>query len=386
MGLAGGPVASIGVDAWGVDYGLLDPHGTLLSDPHCYRSGRTSGWRAVAARLGEARLYKMTGTQLMPINTIFQLAAHDRSELENSAHLLMMAELMVHHLTGAILGEVTSAGTSGMLDVRNRRWSDELAAEVLTDPMLLPELVPAGTPAGFWRGTPVHLVAGHDTASAVLALDCRPDSAFLCTGTWFLAGRQLAEPDTSATARTSNFSNEPDAVSGVRLLKNLTGLVLLERLHQQWGSPSVAGLAEAAARLAAGPVVDVDDPGLVDSDDLDGELRRRANLPKDAGHPDVVRVLIDSLAARVAVTVENLGSVTGWRPEELVVGGGGTRIAALTERLAAVTGLPVRVGPAEAAATGNALVQEMALEGRVGDRALGGRAADRAKPAGRGSG
>jgi rhamnulokinase len=200
------PLASIGVDTWGVDYGLLDAHGTLLDAPYSYRDERTSAYRRVVERVDARRLYEISGLQDLSINTIFQLAAHDREELATSRHLLMLPELLVHHLTGVITGERTSAGTTGLLDVHAGDWSAELCDAIELDVALLPELQPPTTPVGSWRGVPVHLVAGHDTASAVVA-GAAGGEAFVSSGTWSIVGCERSLPDTSEAARLAGFGN-----------------------------------------------------------------------------------------------------------------------------------------------------------------------------------
>lgn len=361
--LAQGPAASIGVDTWGVDYGLLGRSGSLLSPPRCYRDTGTTRWRELADRLGVERLYDATGIQLLPINTIFRLVDHDREEIAAARRLLMLPELVVHHLTGAQLAEVSSAGTTGLLDVRTRQWSAELIDALGLDPGLFAPICPAGTRAGTWQGVPVHLVAGHDTASAVLALPASsgPAPAFVCSGSWLLVGAERPRPDTSAAARAGNFSNEPGAFGGIRLLKNLAGLALLERLRAQWGSPPVAELAAAAAAAGVGPVVDTDAEVFESVGDLEAELRRAAGLPRSAGRGEVVGLLLDSLAARVGTVLGELDALLGRSTSELLLVGGGVRLAPFVERLVRSCGKPVRRGEAEASAIGNALAQGYAL-------------------------
>jgi len=169
LGLRLGGIASIGVDTWGVDYGLVDERGELLSLPYSYRDTRTDGWREVVESIGAERLYKVSGIQLMAINTIFQLAVHERAELAAAHRLLMLPELMVCALTGTQSGERTSAGTTALVDVRSGDWSSELIGAIDVDPAIFPEIAQPPQAAGRWRGVPVHLVAGHDTASAVAA-------------------------------------------------------------------------------------------------------------------------------------------------------------------------------------------------------------------------
>jgi rhamnulokinase len=360
-----GPLASIGVDSWGVDYGLIDDKGSgnLVSPPYSYRDSRTAGWRKTVDRIGEERLYATTGIQLMPINTIFQLAAHDRTELAAARTLLMLPELLVRELSHDIRGERTSAGTTGLIDLGTGDWSRELIAELGVEPSLFPGLGRAGDGAGFWegeQGVPVHLVGGHDTASAVLAAPgSGPGRVFAATGSWILVGVERDEPDTSEAARSANFSNEPGAFGGVRFLKNVAGLVLLERCRTRWGNPPIEHLLEAAATSRVDAVVDSD--AAADALDVEDFVRREARLSVDAGRGDVIRVLIASLARRVACVVSELQSLSSAPLTEVALVGGGVRIDLLRRLIADATDLPVITGPAEATAWGNAIAQGVAL-------------------------
>lgn len=243
-GIALGAVSSIGVDTWGVDYGLLGADGRLLSAPYCYRDARTDGWRAVAVRIGEERLYGMTGVQLMPINTIFQLAAHDRGELAQASQLLMLPELLVHALTGAVTGEATSAGTTALVDLATGDWSRELLDAIAVDPAIMPPIRRAGTDVGRWRDVPVRLTGGHDTASAFAGARAGTragaaaarGAAVISSGTWMLVGVEREAADVSEAARRANFSNERGTLGGYRFLKNVMGLWMLEQCRARWGT------------------------------------------------------------------------------------------------------------------------------------------------------
>lgn len=360
VALDAGPLASIGVDTWGVDYGLLDQRGDLLSSPYCYRDSRTHGWREIATRLGEERLYTVTGIQLMAINTIFQLAAHDRDELTKARSLLMLPELLVHTLTGDIRGERTSAGTTGLVDLDTGDWARDLVAETGVDPSLLPTIGRAGQGAGSWRGVPVHLVGGHDTASAVVAAP-RPSAGrvFISSGSWLLVGVERTHADTSEAARHANFSNEPGAFGGYRFLKNIAGLVLLERCRADWGNPPIAELLGAAAASSVTPLIDPD--AAADAVHVEAYVRQQASLPMSAKRGDVVRVILSSLAARVATVVDELRELLPHPVTEVVMVGGGVRNPLLSDLITDTTGLPVQLGPAEATAWGNVLAQADAL-------------------------
>ncbi len=365
-----GPLASIGVDTWGVDYGLVDARGALLSPPHCYRSDRTARYRAVVDRIGERALYERSGLQLQPFTTLFQLDAHiidDPSEISRAARLLLLPDLLVHHLTGAVGAERTAAGTTGMVDLASGTWSAELLDAVGVPRRLLPPVLPPGTAAGTWRGVPVHLVGGHDTASAVAALPPTEAQAraFVATGTWLLVGREQAEPDTSPDRQAANFTNEVGVDGGIRLLKNVAGFWLLEECRRGWSGPEVTALLDAAATVTGGyEVFDAADGRFLAPEDMESEVRDAAGIAADAGRDVVVRAIVASLAATTASVVADGLAGT----DELALLGGGAGVALLRDELADRTGLPVRVGATEAAVVGNGLVQGMAL-GRFGDLA-----------------
>lgn len=368
---ARGPVASIAFDTWGVDYGLLDAGGTLLSPPHAYRDPRTAAWRAVADRIGPERLYHLTGIQLLAINTLFQLAAHDAEELARAKRLLMLPELLAHALGGAVIGEITSTSTTGMIDLATGGWSPEIGEAIGIDAALLPDRLPATTPAGFWHGVPLHLVGGHDTASAVAAMGAAPDpdAVFISSGTWMLVGRELAHPLTTPAAREANFSNEAGAVGGVRFLRNLAGMWLLEQCRAQWGDPPLDELL-SAARDAGDNGARFDPTGdrFTDPGDMEAEVRTASGLGTKASRGDLVRTIVESLAEAAAAVIADIDHITGRSSSEIHILGGGNQNALLNERIAAASGLPVHLGPTEATSLGNALVQGIAL-GRFHDLA-----------------
>jgi rhamnulokinase len=357
--LAGGPLASIGVDGWGVDYGLLGEDGRLLSDPHSYRSTRTSGWREVARRLGEGELYRRTGIQLMPINTVFQLAVHDRAELERASRLVMLPELVAYELTEAAASERSNAGTTGLLDAATGEWASDLLEAVGVDPAIMPSPEQAGRRLGEYRGVPVHLVAAHDTACAFAASPLSAeDTAFVSAGTWVLVGLERESADTSDAARAANFSNEVGALGGYRFLKNVPGFWLLEQCAALWGT-SARDLLDRAPTVPQAPVFDVHDERLLAPERMDDEVREVAGLGPDADQALVARSIVESIAHAVARVVDELRR---WQDvSRLVVVGGGGASPLVRQRLADHAQVAVLAGSTEATALGNALVQGIAL-------------------------
>jgi rhamnulokinase len=356
--LESGPLASIGIDTWGVDYGLVDDRNELVAAPFSYRDKRTDGYRNIVDRIGEASLYATTGIQLQPFNTLFQLAVHDRGEMARARAVVMLPELLAHHLTGVVSAERTSVGTTALVDITTGDWSEDLCAAIDLDPALLPPIAPAGTLVGTWRDVPVHLVGGHDTASAVVAMSeaSTSSSAFVSAGTWVLVGREQELPDTSETARAANFTNEAGAMGGIRFLKNLAGAWLVEGCREAWGSPPLGELLDAAMLASSEEVFDVTDPRFLAPFDMLAEVTDAAGLPIDAEPAVVVRTIVDSMAASTAAVIELLGGIT-----DIHTFGGTSRFDMYGKRLSELTGLPVLRGPVEATALGNALVQGIAL-------------------------
>ena len=360
--LARGPLASIGVDTWGVDYGLLDSQGTLIEPPISYRDERsTASCAALIARIGARELYTSTGLVPHPFNTIFQVAAHERGQLERASHVVLLPELVVHHLTGAIVAERTSAGTTGLLDVSTRRWSSDLCSAAGISEELLPELVPAGTALGTWQGVPVHLVGGHDTASAVVG-GSSPDRAFVSAGTWLIVGREQPEPDTSDEARGAGLSNEQALPDGVRLLGNVAGWWLVDECRRTWGTGNLDALLADAARAPLPPrTFDATDGRFLAPADMAGEIRAAAGLGSDSAPGEITRAAVEAMAATAAAVVDSLPPRAGSPLTGIRVFGGGSRAQLFLDSLARHSTLPVSVGTTEATALGNALVQAVAL-------------------------
>ncbi len=362
-GLARGPVASIGVDGWGVDYGYLEPNGRLVDQPFAYRDSRTDGWRDVARRIGYEDLYHITGVQLMGINTIFQLAADAPERLAPAGKLLLLPDLLVNHLTGWVGCELSNMSTTGLMDAKRRAWSCELIDQIGVSRTIFPEPASAGTLAGTWRDVPVHLVGSHDTASAFLGAPIEGSgSVVVSTGSWVIVGVERDEPDTSASALAANFSNEAGALGGVRFLKNVVGFWILEECRAAWGAPSMDDLMSAMHSVNESvPTFDATDHRFVSPDDMLDEVLDASGLPRDAPQEIIARSIVESIAEGALGVVDEIEKTTGVEAENLALIGGGARIPLLARLLAEKSGLDVRVGSPEAAALGNAVVQGIAL-------------------------
>jgi rhamnulokinase len=364
LGLASGPVASIGVDGWGVDYGLIGSDGDLVALPFSYRDPRTDGWRATAEHVGLERLYEVTGVQIMGINTVFQLAAHDRDELAGAARLLLLPDLLVHQLTGAEGAERSNASTTALMDIRRGDWARGLIEDLSIERSLFPEIAAAGSRVGKWQGIPVHLVGSHDTASAFLGMPggSGPGTVFVSAGTWVLVGVERPEPDTSPQARRSNFSNEAGALGGIRFLKNVVGLWILEQCRQAWGGPPIEALLEEAASIDDPvPTFDAGDHRFVSPVDMVKEVEEAAELDPGAPRSVIARSVIESIVGGIVEVIDELRSIEDVEPRQVAVVGGGSRVPLMHELLSERARLPVVRGSQEATALGNALVQGLAI-------------------------
>ena len=359
-----GPVRSIGIDSWAVDYGLIDSSGALLGNPVHYRDARTDG---IAARVRD--LYEVCGLQTLPFNTVYQLlAARGTPQYQAAGRLLMIPDLLAYWLTGQIGAEYTNASTTGLLDVRTREWSSSLISELGLRGELLPPVRHPGSVIGTYDGTPVVAVGSHDTASAVVAVPATGDDfAYISCGTWSLVGLELDRPVLSAASREANFTNEGGVDSTIRYLRNVMGLWPLQECLREWGSPDLPQLLEAAAaEPGLAYVVDLDDPvfmppgtgsGLTS---MAGRLHKLAGLPADAGRATVVRCILDSLALAQRRAVRQAQELAGRTVSAVHLVGGGALNALLCRLTADACGLPVLAGPVEATAIGNLLVQARA--------------------------
>jgi sugar (pentulose or hexulose) kinase len=392
------PLASIGIDSWGVDYGLLDAAGVLLGNPVHYRDARTDGaLQRLAAAIPPADLYAVTGIQQLPINTVCQLtAAAGTPQLAAARTLLLIPDLIGYWLTGEIGTELTNASTTQLFDVRAQSWSAEVLARTgipaglftaLRRPgdtvgELRPEVASsmqgngsswpaASAQPGGPRGLPTVVAVGsHDTASAVVAVPAAGrDFAYISCGTWSLVGMELDQPVLTEASRAANFTNETGIDGTIRYLRNVMGLWVLQESMRAW---SAAGLAvqlgplleQAAAAPGFAAVVDVDDPVFLPPGDMPGRIAaacRRTGQPAPASPAATVRVILDSLALAYRRALADATELSGQPVTAVHIVGGGARNTLLCQLTADACGLPVIAGPVEAAALGNVLVQARAL-------------------------
>ena len=362
-----GPVESIGIDSWAVDYGLLDASGSLLGNPVHYRDSRTDG---VRLDISDEQLYEVTGLQKLPFNTIYQLvAARGTPQFEVAQQMLLIPDLLAYWLTGEIGAEYTNASTTGLLDVRTRDWSAPLLAELGLRPSLLPPVRPPGSIIGEYRGTKVTAVGSHDTASAVVGVPAAGENfAYISCGTWSLVGLELPGPVLGAESRAANFTNEGGVDGTIRYLRNVMGLWPLQECMREWGSPDIGDLLRRASREKP-VVIDLDDPDFLPPGDMVQRVAKAAGLPSDADPAKLTRCIVDSLALAHRKAIEQAQELSGRHVDAVHIVGGGARNELLCQLTADACGLPVLAGPVEATALGNLLVQVRAAGVLQGDLA-----------------
>ncbi|OUP03556.1 rhamnulokinase [Anaerofilum sp. An201] len=374
-----GEFDSIGFDTWGVDFGLLDENGELLGDPVHYRDGRTEGMVEKALHTMPAdALYAATGSQIMGINTLFQLLAAKETAPETwgkAKRLLFMPDLFAHALCGSDACETTIASTSQLLDPHTRGWSRPVLDAFGIPESLFAPRVDSGAVVGEYKGAKVIAVAGHDTQCAVAAMPAPDkDAAFLSCGTWSLLGCELDAPVLTEQSRLLALSNEQGANGKVNYLKNIIGLWLIQESRRQWRREgqeySYADLETLA--LEAAPLrsfIDPDDPAFTPPGDIPGRVRefcRRTGQPVPETVGEIMRCIYESLALKYRFALDQLSQATGKNFSSLHILGGGTKDGLLCRMTADCTGIPVIAGPVEATALGNILIQLVAL-GEVKD-------------------
>ncbi len=383
-------VESIGVDTWGVDFGLIDRDGQLLGNPVCYRDARTAGMtEKLFETLNPTEHYATTGIQVMEINTLAQLLSiKGTAQLEAAEHLLFMPDLFSYFLTGKTTNEYCIASTSELLDAKRREWSWETIEALGLPKRIFGDIVMPGTVRGELRkdiaeetglkDVKVIAVGSHDTASAVAAVPAIEGDgpvAFLSSGTWSLLGIELPEPILTEEARQAEFTNEGGVGGRIRFLQNITGLWILQRLMAEWkerGEEQTFGeLLPAAAQANISSIIPVADAAFTNPPSMEKAISdycRQSNQPVPQTKGEFVRCLFQSLAKKYKDAIEGVNGLLPESLKRLHIIGGGSQNGLLNQFTADALGIPVWAGPVEATAMGNLLVQAMAA-GEVADLA-----------------
>ena len=385
--IAGG-FDSIGIDTWGVDFGLIDKNGRLLENPVHYRDKRTSGLVEESFKsVPRQKMYDITGIQFMELNTLFQLISLKKQRpemLERADKMLFMPDLFAYFLTGKMCSEYSIASTSQLIDINTRTWSKELLDAFGIKESLFAPLTEPGTQLGNLskeiceecgvESVPVISVCGHDTQSAITAVPCESgDFAFLSSGTWSLFGTELQKPIVNETSLKINITNEGGFGGTTGFLKNIIGLWLIQESRRQWQREgkdySYADLEKLA--LSEEPFkcfIDPDAPEFVPQGNIPERVREFCiktgqYVPESVG--EIMRCIYESLAMKYRMTFEKLCECTGKDYPVIHVIGGGTKDGLLCRMTASSCGKTVNAGPIEATVMGNVAVQLMS-DGTIG--------------------
>jgi rhamnulokinase len=376
-------LASVGLDTWGVDYGLLDRRDALIGNPYHYRDSRTDGMQAEALRrMPREQIFERTGIQFIQINTLYQLLAQvvaGDPALEIARTFLTMPDLLNFWLTGEKVGEFSNATTTQCYDPRAAGWATPVLDAMGIPSTIFPPVVQPGTLLGRLRpalaaelgapGLRVVAPACHDTGSAVAAVPAEgANFAWISSGTWSIMGVESPVPVIDARSLGYNLTNEGGVYGTFRTSKNIMGLWIVQECRRTWAAQAhdwsydeLARMAGQAAPLAA--LIDPDADEFFKPGDMPARIQgfcRRTGQPAPADPGAIVRCALESLALKYRWVLERLEAVTGQRLEPIHIIGGGSQNALLNQLTADATGRPVVAGPVEATAIGNLLVQAIA--------------------------
>jgi len=369
-------IDSIGIDTWGVDYVLLDGNGNRVGLPVSYRDSRTDGVMAHAlAQLGKAEIYGRSGIQFLPFNTLYQLRALVEQQPElvaNVAHALLIPDYFSYRLTGQMNWEYTNATTTQLVNINSDSWDENLLNWTGASRDWFGTPTHPGNVIGHWtcpqeNAIPVVAVASHDTASAVIAAPlASQDAAYLSSGTWSLMGFESKTPYTSDTALAANITNEGGAEGRYRVLKNIMGLWLLQRvLKEQRISDLTALIGEAENLPACRFLINPNDERFINPANMSAEIQaacRETAQPVPESAADLARCIFDSLALLYAEVLHELATLRGKPFSQLHIVGGGCQNHLLNQLCANACGITVLAGPVEASTLGNIGIQLVTLD------------------------
>jgi len=383
-------VSGIAIDTWGVDFGFIDRDGNLVGNPVCYRDARTNGMaERFFADVDRTAHYAVNGTQVMEINTLFQLLSlklADSPQLQIADKLLFTPDLFSYFLTGEANTEYTIASTSEMLDAHKRDWDWELIDSLGLPRHLFCPIVMPGTVRGRLRKdiaeetglgeVDVIAVGSHDTASAVAAVPATDDEqpvAFISSGTWSLLGVEINEPILTEEARRAEFTNEGGIGGKITFLQNITGLWFIQRLMAEWKEEGDEQqydiLLPAAEKAVIDTVIPVDDAAFQNPPSMQQAIIdycNAHNLTAPTSKAETTRIVLQSLAAKYAEATSALNAMLPSPIKKLHIIGGGSQNKLLNRLTEEALGVPVEAGPVEATGIGNILTQALA-KGEVSD-------------------
>ena len=395
-------LVGIGIDSWGLDFGLLDNQGDLIGNPYCYRDPQTNGMIQEAfKRVSKQEIFETTGLQFMQINTLYHLLAmviSDSSKISIANKFLMIPDLINYWLTGRGVCEYTNASNTQLMNVRTKEWAFSLIQAMGIPTYIFPEILEAGEILEQVRPSileetglqplPVIATVTADTGAAVASVPAKTNNfAYLSSGTWGLMGVELTEPMLTDKVQQHNFGNEGGVFDTIRLLRNIPNLWFVQECRRIW---SLEGQSHSWAELiqmaeAAKPFLayfDPDEPQFLLPDHMPRTIqdycaKSGQNIPQDKG--EIIRVCLESLALKYRHTIDKLTDILGKTPKAFHIVGGGGQNKMLCQFAASACKIPVIVGPYEATALGNIMVQMIAL-GDIKDHAEGRTLIDRSFP------
>lgn len=366
--------ASIGIDAWGVDFALLDSKGDLIGNPVNYRDPRTEGMmEAVFSKVGKSEVFAHTGIQFMPINTLFQmmsLVEHESPHLEIAATFLTIPDLLNYWLTNTKVCELSIASTTQMYNPLTSNWAIDILDRLGIPNHIFPDIVESGTQLGEYENIPVIAPACHDTGSAVAGVPASSnDYAYISSGTWSLVGTEEQRPVINEHTLEQNVTNEGGVYGSIRLLKNVMGLWILQQCRASWTGAGEASEYDELVKLAdeSPPLlalIDPDDSRFLPPGDHPEIIRQICvelgqTIPQEKG--EIVRCVLESLALKYRQVIDSLQTLSDRQLERIYIVGGGSQNRLLNQLTSDASGLPVQAGPVEATVLGNALVQFITL-------------------------
>jgi rhamnulokinase len=376
-------IEGIGVDSWGVDFGLVGADGKLIENPYHYRDSRTNGMMEKAFELiDKQEIYKNSGIQFMQLNSVYQLLAMRLANspvLAKAKKLIFMADLVSYYLCGHAFSEYSLASTSQLMDMKTGLWSKQIFSKLSLPMNIMPDIVSPGTVVGKLTESiaaelgceqiPVIAVGSHDTASAVAAVPAEGNNwAYLSSGTWSLMGVEVPKAIVNDKTFECEFTNEGGVENTIRLLKNIMGLWLVQECKRQWqregnelSYPQLTEMAQKAKPFAAN--IDVDYSEFLAPGDMPKRINdylAKTGQQKIEGKGQMVRAILEALAFKYRWVIEKIEDITDKKIDHLHIVGGGIQNELLNQFAANATGKKIIAGPIEATATGNILMQAKA--------------------------
>lgn len=370
-------IASIGIDTWGVDYGIIDKNGNLLANPRCYRDmGTNKIIDEVLSKVSYEEIYQETGIQKLSFNTIFQLYL-DQNILKNASKILLIPDLIAYFLTGSQRLELTNCSTTALYNPQEKKISDKLLKAIGVSKDIFAEMIYPGQTYGMLKSEylttgqksiPVISVCSHDTASAVAATSVNRNCLFLSSGTWSLMGAELDLPVINEKSLALNFSNEIGINHSVRFLKNIMGMFMINEVRKDFKNQGheikINDIATLVNQVKENNTyLDPDDPMFMTPTNMVNKIgcylkKTHQEQVLDAG--SIMKMIYESMALKYRYVFTNISKFSGLKFDEIVVVGGGNQSNILNQYTANALGIKVRKGCIEATVVGNAIVQFIA--------------------------